>query len=155
MTLGLDVSLESDFPALRACFRKLPDATGNKALFEAHQQNLAKIARKSATTVTNAINEIPVGYTVLWGCGNDLLELLDALPAETHAKLAEGHLVDRNVKKQGQVVAGMRVIAPSAVDPDAVRLVVAATRSSVIRAAIEKDAACTFPRADRLFPYMV
>jgi len=155
-SLGLQlVALEStamlDYPVLRVLFRKAANGEQIAELFRRHCDAVdtqAQIAKRIMLE-----NLAKARGPVIWGCGQDLLDIVNLCSDAEHARLIEQvTVVDVNKMKHGKEFFQAIVVSPDDVCKE-VDLVLIPSRSELLRDDIRAAAHARFPRAHVVYCY--
>jgi len=152
--VALETTARHDYPVVRALFERAPEPAELAALFERHGAGVDAAARDAQHTLERALGP-DVASTLVWGCGQDLVDVLELFDGPGLAELGRrATLVDASPDKQGRAVKGLPIHAPEAVDAGRVVSIVVTSRSELIQADIDRAARERVPgaRVVRLFP---
>jgi len=152
--LELHVSSRHDYPVIRALFRK--DAAP-ELIVEMFGQHCAAVAENLAAAraiLLETLHTFTEDRILLWGCGQDLFDVLDLLDESELAMLTDNvKLVDINSGKQGKKLYGLTVVSPRDFHSAEVEAIVVSSRSELIQADIVNSAHQLAPAADLRFLY--
>ena len=152
--VAIETTARHDYPVVRGVFERAPEPSELATLFEHHGEAVHEATRAARATLDEVLNS-SAAHTLVWGCGQDLLDVLDTF---TEAELAEiarrATLVDASPDKQGRTLRGLEILAPEASASRAVGAVVITSRSELLQADIEHAARELLDgvRVARLYP---
>jgi len=155
-SIGLQlVAMESsstlDYPVLRALFRKSATADLIASLFRRHCDGIDAQTSIAKQAMLEAVDRC--SRSVIWGCGQDLLDILNICSEAERVRINElATVIDRNGKKQGKRCFEVTVASPDDVS-EAVDLVVIPSRSEILCEDIRSAALTRFPGAEIICCY--
>ncbi len=135
-----EVSAAEKYPLLRGLYQKPRRVATIAEQFRRHA-GFNDIQAIQAKKVLVELLESSNKSLVLWGCGDDLFDILQSLNPPEQAKLAKrAKLVDMNPGKQGKSFAGLDVCDPVVLHASSVEKVLICSRSKLIQSDIRKAA---------------
>lgn len=128
-----------NYPVIRALFQKTGVASRNatyfRALVEKNSEEYCQAIERLFDIIDS--NEQQV---VLWGCGDDLVRLVNQLSLEQKKRFADKIiLTDRNAGKQGKQLVGIEIIAPEKIQPSQFSQIVVSVKGEILLAHILED----------------
>jgi len=152
--VGAEITAKHSYPVMRAMYRVAPDADALEGLLMRHVAAVGHQALQAKERLLGHVTSRSNSQTVIWGCGQDLLDVFDLFNDAEFAGISDGvTLVDADQSKQGRTLRGLTIRAADAFEQHSVDLVLVASRSELIRADIRRAACCAFPSAHVLNLY--
>jgi len=142
----VELTAKYNYPVLRALYKKSDDVDTIAKYFRTHCDFLDEQAAAAKKTLVEKL--ISNNQIVIWGCGQDLLDilaLLDIPQCELLAKKAK--LVDKNKNKQNKKLNGIDINDPNVLLSDPIDTVLISSRSQLIQSDINSAAEKLFPDA--------
>ena len=136
-------SHSDDYPVIRALFRKTAWPEMAATAFQRHRAQTEQLTAAALTRLSDVLRDGAMSDIVIWGCGQDLLDLVLALPAPERQLFGQKvTLVDRNPGKQGRTFFGKKILPPAHASRADVVLI--ATHSQILGIDIGRDVAAMF-----------
>jgi SAM-dependent methyltransferase len=148
----VEFTVKDNYPAIRALYRK--GAVNDIARF--FKQHCKYLDDQVLTGKEILLEQSNSGNRniLIWGCGNDLLDILSSLDDFERAQLSNRvKLVDTNSLKHHKRLFGIEIQGPSNLLSHQVDTVLIASRSELIKDDIMGDARNIFPGAQIFFLY--
>jgi SAM-dependent methyltransferase len=147
-------SAAGNYPCVRALYRRMGSPDSVLRCFAGHAAAVDAQAELAARKVAGTIRSRSVRTAVVWGCGQDLLDALQLLPAASRTRIRQkAVLVDMDPAKQRRMFFGMRIRDPRSLRTGTPDVVLIATRSDITRSHIEEAARQMFPAAKIVSAY--
>ena len=152
--IRVEYTTEHRYPVIRGLFRKEQEAKESAEFFSMHAENIRRATGEAAKILHSALADPLRKKIIVWGCGQDLLDIISDLnDDELRAYHEKVLLADRNPGKQNLVFRNNSIKSPEAFDKEQVDTVIIASRSQLLQIDIGQDAESLFPQAEQLFPY--
>ena len=149
-----EVFSTNDYPVLRALYRRANRAKSIEKLFQRHVEFYDMQAATAKTVLLAHFGSGKNSQMILWGCGQDLLDVLNLCDSSQVALLLKRvKLVDMNINKQHRMLAGFMICAPAELKSLKVDIILISSRSKLIQADIMKEASQLFPDAELVVLY--
>ena len=120
-----------------------------KELFSPHT---IKLISSKITELTEGVDD-KNRKIIIWGCGQDLTDLIPSIEKGNFTDHDKILLADRNPGKQGQIIQNIPIKDPEEHLKEPVDTVIIPSRSQLLRINIGEDAKSLFPKAKQIFPY--
>ncbi len=143
-----------DYPVIRALYQKHAAPDGIAELFRRHCEFIESNGLATKQILLDKLNSDKTRHVLVWGCGQDLFDVLDLLnESEVELLARKVRLVDVNKGKQGKVLYDMKIEDPAAFASQAIETVVVSSRSELIQSDIIKHARRLAPTAELILLY--
>lgn len=152
--VAMECSVKDNYPLVRALYKKLHRADNIEKLFRSHCDALDKQALLAKEILMGQVTSNNLKQTVVWGCGQDLLDVLNLLDdSELELLMTRSKIVDMNKDKQHKKLAGIEILDPAALSFQQIKAVVNSSRSKLIQHDIINNAGKIFPDAEIILLY--
>jgi len=154
--VSMEVSSKDKYPVMRGLYKKPGRADRVAKLFQQHVESIDHQAQTAKKILVRHLVPEELNRLVVWGCGTDLLDVLNLLDDSQRGSLAaRANLVDTNDRKHHRKMAGMEILDPTTLSSEPVDTVLISSRSELIQSDIMKDCKRVFPKAEvvLLFPF--
>ncbi|MFC1705287.1 methyltransferase domain-containing protein [Planctomycetota bacterium] len=126
-------SARDSYPVVRALYQKDPSPTEIHRMFMWHAAGRTATADEARGRLLAILEETGAQRLAIWGCGQDLLDVLNRLSEQELVALqSRTVLVDANTRKQQRGLVGLTIRSPDALLGKRPNVVIVASRSQLI-----------------------
>jgi hypothetical protein len=138
--ISVESSSKDNYPVIRGLYRRSDRAQNVGRLFQLHADYINAQARTAKNILGQCFTK-GFHHIIVWGCGEDLLDVLNILD-ESELAFASTlvKFVDTNRRKQGRKLFGIEIHDPTRLRSDQIDAVLITSRSKLIQSDIKKNA---------------
>jgi SAM-dependent methyltransferase len=142
----VSISTQShNYPVVRAIYRKINTPKKNLEHFRRHIHNVNIEFDTAVQRLLGIINNSGKKI-LLWGCGDDLMRILNTLTEDQKGQLfPRSVFCDKNKQKQNKYLLGQKIFSPDSVDADEISEIVISVKGEIIISNIQKDIGEQYP----------
>ena len=142
----VQATTKNNYPCVRAIYKKNDRWSAYTKLFEKHVNARESQLSGAADKIKELLTSRSHKQIILWGCGEDLIDILRNVAITHHRELQDqAKLVDINENKQGENFYGLEIMDPKSVEKTADDLILISTRSKLLQSEIKKYSETLFP----------